>query len=458
MQTSVERRPGSKVALSVTVEPAVLKERMDRLYQKRARTVAIPGFRPGKAPRKLIDERMAPLMPRIQQEAIEAVIDATYKDALREQDIEPIEQGEIDDINVGDDQSLTYTVLVSVRPEIKLPEYTGIEVKRPVTEITDEQVAKEIENLRDRTADFGEVIDEGIQTTDYVTIDYTMSIDGEPYPEGDTTGYPLEVGTDTFFPELNEALLGVKQGDIVTVTHTYPEDYSVKELAGKTGTFEVTVQQVRRVIRPELTDEWASLISQGALPNIDALRERLKENLQAMAKQADQEQLRNDLVSKVVEGAELELPDVMVEEEIEHLMHELEHRLSHERVSLEEYAEMSNRSVDDIRNEQQLMARDMVRRSLVLQEIARREQLFVTPEELDATVQALTPSGSDVKEFRASLEKSGRLNTLASRIFHEKVLSFLESHAKIDGEEPTALQPEPEPAAPAEDAEENTES
>lgn len=445
MQVAVERRPGSQAALTITVEPTVLQQRMEQLFHKYARKVNVPGFRPGKAPRKLLEERVN--WQAIQQEAVEAVIDVTYKEALAEQNVEPLERGDIEDLNVGEDMTLTYTVLVSVRPEITLPTYTGLAVKQQVTQVTDVQVETEIERLRERTADFNEIADAGIEKGDYVTIDYTMTIDGQPYPEGDTTGYPLEIGSDTFFPELNDGLLGVKQGETATVTTTYPEDYTNKDLAGKTASFEITVQQVRRMIKPELTDEWVQMISQGALPNADELRARLKENLQAMARQSDQDQLRADLVRQVVEKAELDLPETLVQEELEHLMHELEHRLSHERMSMDDYAEMTGKSVDDIRNEQMLLARDLVRRSLVLQEVARHEKLFVTDEDIDNALAPMAEdSASKLKQIRADLEKSGRMEGLVSRIFHERVLSFLESNAQIEIEGQIAETEAPAPS------------
>ncbi|HEY3380069.1 MAG TPA: trigger factor, partial [Armatimonadota bacterium] len=383
----------------------------------------------------------------LEQEAIEAVIDITYKEALTEQNLEPLERGEIEDLNAADDKTLTYTVLVSVRPEIKLPTYTGLKVTQHATQISDEQVAAEIERLRERTADFSEV-DDGIQTGDYVTIDYAMTVDGEAYPDGDTTGYPLEVGTDTFFPELNEGLLGVKQGETTTVTTTYPTDYSNKDLAGKTASFEITIQQVRRMIKPDASDAWAETISQGALTTIDTLRERLKENLQAMASQSDHDQVRNELVRQVVEQAELDLPETLVDEEFSHLMEELEQKLTQQRMTLAEYAEAVTRTEDDIKNEQMLLARDMVRRSLVLQEVARCEKIYVTDEDVDAALLSFAQGGRSLKDIRKDLEKSGRLNSIASRIFHEKVLGFLEAQAEITVEgQPTDAETTEAPAA-----------
>lgn len=429
MQIAVERRPGSKIALTITVEPEILQQRTEQLFQKFARKVAVPGFRPGKAPRRLIEERINSHL--VQKEAIDSIIESSYREALQSENIQPLEQGDVEDLNIADDMTLTFSVIVSVRPEVTLAPYSTLKVNVDSTKVNESGVDTEIDNIRGRSSDFNEVIDQGIETGDYVTIDYTMMVNGEPYPEGDTTGYPLEIGTDTFFEELNEGLLGVKPGETTTVTKSYPEDYSNADLAGKTASFEITVQQVRRLEKPELTDEWAQLISQGALKTVDELRERILHNLQAMASQSDREHVRNEIVRELVAGAQLEIPDTLVEEELDHLTHELEHQLSKQRTTLEEYAESMGKSVDDVRNEQQLLARDLVRRSLVLQEVAQREKLFVTEEELNATIAMLAPKDSTPGEVRKELEKSGRLDSLANRLFHEKVLSFLEGQAEI---------------------------
>ncbi len=450
MQIAIERRPGSYVALTVTVEPSIVQARLEQLFQKHARRVTVPGFRPGKAPRRMLEERIN--QGALLQDAVESVIDITYKDALREQQIEPLERGEIEDLQTADDMTVTYTVVVAVRPEITLPEYKGLAVTQPVTKVTDEQVDAEQQRLRERSSDFAEIADEGIVASDYVTIDYAMSVDGAPYPEGDTTGYPLEVGTDTFFPELNEGLLGVKQGETTTISTSYPADYSDKNLAGKTASFEITVQQVRRVKMPEANDAWAQLISGGALPTLAELRERLQENLQAVATQADRDHVRNDLVHIVVDGATLELPDTLVDEEYEHLMHTLEHRLSDERMTLAEYAEAIDSTVEKVQNDRRLLAREMVRRSLVLQEIARHELISVTDEDLDMLIAATNRDGRAVSEVRKELAASGELNHLASRFFHEKVLAFLVEHAQITVEGAEAAPTDEAPAAPEADA------
>jgi trigger factor len=441
MQVDVERQPGSRITLTITVEPEKVKERTEQLFQKYARRVSVPGFRPGKAPRALVESRID--RSALLHDAIDDIIEITYKEALQEENLQPLEQGKVKDINVGEDMSLTYQVELSVFPEVKLPDLAELVVRHVATEVTDELVESQLQRLRESGVDYVEMSETGIENGDFVTIDYTMQVDGEPYPEGDMTGYPLEVGSDTFFPELNEALLNLKTGDTTTITTTYAEDYSNPELAGKTAAFEVAVRSVRRQVLPELDDAWAGLVSNGAILTVDELREQMQKRLEQDAERMDRDHVRSVLLNQLVEKTELEVPATLVEEEYEHLMEELEHRLAHQRISMEEYARNMGQTVADLENEQQLMARDVVRRSMILQEIARRENIHVTEEELNTMVmvnsfsqggQSVEKIERDLPKLRKEMEKSGQLDRLTNHIFREKILSFLQEHADVEVE------------------------
>lgn len=449
----IERREGSKAAVTVTVSAGFVQQKYNERMRQAARKVTIPGFRPGKAPMSMLADYLD--AKSIFSHAVDDVINDTYKIALADANLEPLERGEIDDVKTGEDMTLTYVVIVAVRPEIKLPEYTGIVVRHAPTVLTDDMVNHEIERMLDRSADYVELVDEGINDNDYVTVDYTMEVDGAEYPEGSTTGYPLEVGSDTFFPELNAALLGAKRGDVVVVDMSYPEDYGNADIAGKAAKFTVTIQQVRRRTKPEATDAWATAATGGAVANLDALRDRIRENLAQYAERADRDHVRNEIVRQIVEGAAIDLPDTLVDEEYEHLMSELEHRLSHERMNLELYAEVTNRTVEQIEREQNLLARDLVRRQLVLGEIARQEEITVTDDDIDAalTMEAYVQGISEskdvlrkVKELRREYQRDGRLDNLAGRIHFQKVLGFLQESATVIAE----AVPEGEVAPPAE--------
>jgi len=455
MQVDVERRPGSLVALTVSVEPAVVEQQMEQLFQKYARRVTVPGFRPGKAPRHLVEARIE--RSALIRDAVEDVIESTYKTALREQQIEPLERGEIEDVQTGDDLSLTYRVIVPVRPQVSLPDLATLTVDYTSTKVTEEQVEAEVERLLTSAAVMSEILDEGIQQGDLVTVDYTVKIGDADYPEGATNGYPLEIGSDTFFPELNDGLLGAKQGEVRMVSKDYPPEYTHKDLAGNTAEYAILVQHVQRKVTPELSDAWVLAVTNGALTTVEELRARINENLLELAERMDRDQIREELIRQVVRNATMEIPDAMVAEEHEHLMHELENRLARDYMDLEEYAESIDRTVEEIKDDELVMARDFVRRSLVMQEIARCNMISVTEEDIEALLilegyhrgeHDVNVIRKQLKTIRKEMEKSGRLDHMASRLFQEKILSFLEQHAQVTIEG----QPlQPEQTSPAEE-------
>ena len=439
MQVEVERRSGSQVTLTVTVEAERVRERIEQLFQKYARRVSVPGFRPGKAPRSMVESRID--RKALMQDAIDDLINDTFKEALLEEHLEPLERGEVKDAQMAEDSSLTYQVELTVRPEVKLSDYKELVVRHTATPVTDELVESQIERLRESGATFAEITDNGIEQNDLVTIDYTMRVDGELYPEGGATGYPLQVGSDTFFPELNEALPGLKTGDTTTISVSYPEAYSTPELAGKTATFEIVICGVRRRMLPELDVAWVTAISEGDLQTVDELCAQVRKRLEQDAERMDRDHVRSEILSQLVAKSELDVPAALAEEQYGHLMEDLEHQLAHEHMSMEDYARSLSKTVVDVENEQQIFARDIVRRTMIMQEIARRENLYVTDEEIDSMVmvwnfnqdgQSVEKLKRDLPRLRKEMDKSGELQSLVSRLWREKVLSFLEEHADVE--------------------------
>ena len=430
MNVNVEKKANSKATISITITSDEMTQHIETAFGKQAARITVPGFRQGKAPRAMIESRINPQL--LQQDTVDVAIESSYRKALSDENLEPLEQGTIEDYKFNDDGSFTYSVSATLRPEITLPDYKGITVNAPKTEVTDLQVDSEIDRIVTGTTQFGEVTDSGIEVGDYVTINYTATVDGQVSDELSTNGYPLEVGNDTFFPELNEGLLGLKVGEEKTIEVKYDADKADEKLAGKDISYAIKIDQVRRMLKPEVTDEWVKEITNNELSSVEELRDRIKQNLSSMAVQSDKEHARNEILRAVVDGAEIEIPDLLADEELTHIIEDFDSRLLKSHMTLEEYAEQSNKTIDDIRTEQQIMARDMVRRSLVLQEIARREKLLVTNEDLNSMIDVLA-AGNNMKPYKMKkeLEKSGQINSLANRLFQEKIFSFLEENATI---------------------------
>jgi trigger factor len=329
---------------------------------------------------------------------------------------------------------------VTVRPEITLGEYKGIEVTRHITPVTDEQASTELERLRSRHAQYGD-LPEGavIEKGDLVIVDYDMLVEGEEREDASASGYPLEVGADQLFPELNDTLVGARPGDTKELQVTYPEDHTDASLAGKTATFQVSVQQARRRQLPELTDEFAAQVS--GLETMDALRTRIRENLEALGKAIVEEGVRDQLIRKLAEGATLDVPEIIVSRETDHRIDEVTEELERRNLTLHQYLQQSSRSFEDWKADLEADARQVTRRALILDEIGEREKIQVSDEDLHAEIHRLAEAENiDEERLQQRLHDSGEFTRLYNRLYHRKIIQFLVDSAQITEEivEPTA--------------------
>jgi trigger factor len=438
MQIAVEQRPGSRVALTITVGAEVVTQEATSVFRKYASRVKVPGFRPGKAPQNMISSMVD--QEAVMNHAIDNVIDKTYREALSEHKFIPLERAQVEDMTQEEDGSLKFVVVLTVRPTINLGEYKGVEITKQKTDVTDEMVQAEIDRVLQSSAKYDYVTDE-IKADDYAIINYVAKIDGIDAPDLSSTGYPVWVGHDSIFPELNDGIIGKKSEEEFVVTKEYAADFADESLAGKTVEYTVIIENVRRLVIPELTDEFVATISDNNLSNKDELVERVKLNLKYMAENNDNDNLRTEVVRKVVELSELDLPEIEVDEEFQHLMIGLEERLQKRHTTLEQFSEQTGRTLEDIQNEQKLIAQDMVRRSLVLADIAGKEGIDVTDEDIDGVfaMEIYRNKGEmsgkslakEIANLRREMKKTGALYNIEGKLRYEKVVSFLMQNAVI---------------------------
>jgi trigger factor len=351
-----------------------------------------------------------------------------------------LERAQVEDMTQEEDGSLKFVVVLTVRPTINLGEYKGVEITKQKTDVTDEMVQAEIDRVLQSSAKYDYVTDE-IKADDYAIINYVAKIDGIDAPDLSSTGYPVWVGHDSIFPELNDGIIGKKSEEEFVVTKEYAADFADESLAGKTVEYTVIIENVRRLVIPELTDEFVATISDNNLSNKDELVERVKLNLKYMAENNDNDNLRTEVVRKVVELSELDLPEIEVDEEFQHLMIGLEERLQKRHTTLEQFSEQTGRTLEDIQNEQKLIAQDMVRRSLVLADIAGKEGIDVTDEDIDGVfaMEIYRNKGEmsgkslakEIANLRREMKKTGALYNIEGKLRYEKVVSFLMQNAVI---------------------------
>lgn len=428
MNTRVERLPDhpSRVVLEVEVEAERVERTVDSVYRRLARQVRIPGFRPGKAPRPVVELHVG--KDALYLEAVDELIPQAYREAVRASDLEPVAQAKIDIIEYGAGKPLKFKAEVDVKPEVKLGEYRGLAVEKRVRKVTDRDVDEVIDNLREQFAELVHVDKERLEPGDYAVVDFEGLIDGKPFRGGAAKGEIIRVGDEGVLPAFSDNLVGLAPGEEREFEVTFPEE-AREDLAGKTAQFRVQLQEIKQRRVPEADDEFAKDV--GDFETIADLRADRRRRLEEAAERAADAQMRDALLEQVVAGAEVELPTVMVDQELGRLREEFEFSLWQRGMTLERYLEASEQTEEELLERLRPNAVQQVKAELVLEAIAKAEQLEPTEEEIDARLQQWFATVQDPKERDERLRDED--NRLAARntLRRAKALDFLVEHAHV---------------------------
>lgn len=416
---SLEKNTG---VLSVEVDADRVAEALDKAFKKIVKQVNVPGFRKGKVPRPIFEARFG--VESLYQDAIDILLPDVYADAVKETGIVPVDRPEIDVEQFGKGQSFIFKAKVTVKPEVTLGEYKGLELPSAEVEVTDEDLQAELERLQQRHAELV-VVDEGeAQQGDIVIIDFEGFIDGEPFEGGRGERHNLELGSGTFIPGFEEQLVGMNIGDFKDVEVTFPEDYHVDDLKGKPAVFKVKLHEIKRKNLPALDDEFAKDVSE-----FDTLEEykqdlaaRLKERKQKEADQAREAAA----IEKAAANAEVDIPNVMIETEIDYLFRDFENRLRMQGMTLDIYYQISGQDEAALREQMRSDAEKRVRNNLVLEAIAKAENITASDEELNEELEKMAGIyNRPADELRELFEKNDSLDSLKDDIVLRKTVQFL---------------------------------
>ena len=429
MKASVETIEKNRVALEVEVETEVMDSAMQKAYKKLVKQVNIPGFRKGKVPRKILENYIGTAV--LLEEAVENVVPNAYQEAVEETKIEPVNQPDIEVLQVEENKPLIFKATVDVKPEIKLGEYKGLDIPKTETEITDEDVQKQLEVLQQR---YGKLVvldeTETAETDDTVMIDFEGFLDGEAFEGGKAEDHSLVIGSGTFIPGFEEQLIGVKTGDDKEINVTFPEDYQAENLAGKDVVFKVKVKEIKRKEVTPIDDELAKDVSE--FETLEELKEDIKNKLKTTAKDQTENQFRQDAIGKAVEGAEVEIPEDMIARRLEALMDNFSDRLQQQGMTLDQYLEYTKSSMDDFKKQYRPEAETSVKTDLVLEAVAKAEDIEVMEEDLDAELERMAKMyNQDVKVLKASLAAQDSLDTLKYGIMLDKASNFIVDNAVV---------------------------
>ncbi len=430
MQTTVEETDKHKVKVTVEVEPDRFGKDLDRAYRKVAQQVRIPGFRKGKVPRRVIDAQIG--HDAVLGEFLEDSVPVYYREAIRENELAPIADPDIDLEQVEEGKPLVFTATVEVRPRLTLEEghYRGIRVDRPSTEVSEADVDDMVDRLRERFAEL-ETASRPAKKGDHVVIDLRATVHDEEVPEATRPDYLYEVGSGEFVPALDEELQGKRAGEILKFNAELGERFG--ERGGQEVSFQVLVKEVKGKKLPGADDAFAKTASE--FDTLDELRDSLREQLHANKERAADGAVRDGVLQKVVDATDVDLPDTLVDEETEHRVQHARERAEGAGLTLDQLLEMQGFDELRFRSDARAHAIRAIKADLVLEAVARQEQMEVSAEELGVEVAQLAQAlGRDPKEVARSLDRSGQIVTLAGDIIRSKALDFLVEHADIVSE------------------------
>ena len=401
MKATAEKTEKNSVKLTIEIDAEEFDKSMQKAYLKNRKHITIPGFRKGRAPRKLIEQFYGEAI--FYEDAANDIIFSTYDDAVKDTGIEPVSQPEIDIVQIGDGQNFIYSADVTVKPEVELGEYKGIEIEKVEYNVTDDDVEDKISQIREENARLISIEDRPVQEGDRVTLDYKGMIDGEAFEGGSAENASLEIGSDTFIPGFEEQLLGMNIGDEKEINVTFPADYHVEELKGKEAMFKVNLKDIKEKELPELDDEFAKDVSE--FDTLDEYKADVKEKLEELAQNNMKAEMENNLLQKIVENANVDIPDPMIDSEIDRQINELDFTLRYQGLSLEQYLTFTGTSMDDIRSQYRDQAYNTVKLGLVLEKIGEVEEIEVDDDDLEKEFERLSEQyGRDVEDIKKDFE------------------------------------------------------
>lgn len=380
MSVKWEKQEGNEGVLTVEVDAETFNKALDDAFKKVVKQVSIPGFRKGKVPRGLFEQRFG--VESLYQDALDILLPVEYPKAIDEAGIEPVDRPEIDVEKIEKGESLIFTAKVTVKPEVKLGDYKGLNVEKEDTSVSDEDVQEELKAMQNRQAELVVKEEGAIENGDTVVLDFEGFVDGEAFEGGKAENYSLEVGSGSFIPGFEEQLVGLEAGAEKDVEVTFPEEYHAEDLAGKPAVFKVKIHEIKAKELPALDDEFAKDVDE-EVETIAELTEKTKKRLEEAKENEAEGKLREELVAKASENAEVDVPQAMVDTELDRMMKEFEQRLQMQGMNLELYFQFSGQDEDALKEQMKEDAAKRVKSNLTLEAIAAAEDLQVSDEEVE---------------------------------------------------------------------------
>ena len=427
MTTTYEKLSSNKVKLNFTVEPEKFEEGIKKAYQKMVKKINIPGFRRGKAPMKVIEAHYGESV--FYEDAFDAIFPELYQAALTEHNVDVVDRPELDVEQIGRGKELKFSVEVFVRPDVTLGAYKNLGIVKTVDEVTEDDVKAEIERARDRASRWIEVTDRAAKLDDQVNLNYAGFLGEEQFQGGTAENHDLILGSGSFIPGFEDQLVGAEIGSDVDVNVTFPEQYHSEELAGKAVVFHVHVNSIREKEMPELDEDFVKEVSETA-NTVEEYKAEIRERLESQAENRAETAFENEVIEKVVENDEVDIPAAMIEEQIDNMLRDMEMRMMYQGMKLDDYFKYTGQTREQVREMYKAPAEERVKTQLVVAAVMKAEEIKADEAEIDVEIGKYAEQNKkSLDEFKAMLSDGDKeyFSEIASL---QKTIAFLKDHAE----------------------------
>lgn len=423
MEAKMEKIDVNVVKFEVKVEADKFKEALTRAYKKNVKKFNVPGFRKGKVPMNVVKKYYG--VEVLLEDAVNFAIEGSYANVLKENNVRPVDFPKVEVVQAEEGKDLIYTAEVTVYPEVELGAYKGLNVEKKIYEVTEEEVAAKLKEMQEKNARV-EVKEGAIENGNIAVIDFKGFVDGVAFEGGEGHDYSLEIGSGSFIDNFEEQLVGAKAGDKVEVNVTFPENYGKEELNGKPAKFEVEVKEVKAKELPVLDDEFAKEVSE--FETLEALKEDTTKKLEEANTARAEREYEEAILRAVVENAKMDIPAVMVEQEIDRMVQNLAQRLQYQGLTLEQYFQFTGTDAEKMREYMKENAETKVKTELVLEALQKAEKMEVLDEELKEKASEVAKLYGANDEKMVELLLQNQREALVADVMTSKVINFLKEN------------------------------
>ena len=422
MNVKVEKKENSVVEIELTMDKEQFNVELDKAFKQNAKKFKVPGFRNGMVPRAVVEKTYGEAV--LYEYVIENTVDEAYKTAVIENNLDIVSRPELDIKQIGKDKDFIFVVNVCVKPEAKVSDYKGIEVKKVSTRVTKKEVEEEIERTREKNARIVTVEDKAreLKNGDISVIDFEGFVDGKAFEGGKAENFELTIGSGQFIPGFEDQMIGMKVDEERDINVKFPEEYHATDLAGKDATFKVKLHEIKEKILPELDDEFAKDISE--FDTLEEYRKDVNKKVKQRKENQAKAEKEQEAIEKFIEKVEVTIPDGMIDEEVEKMVEEMNANLSYQGLNIDQYLQYMGMSLEDYKKEMRGQAEKRIKLNLGLEAVATQEKVEVSDEDIDTKIKELAAQYG-AKDEESLLKNENARNYMKQELIHEKTLKVI---------------------------------